>query len=136
MADFPSITLLTLRDNHLSWFLRKLVVVDSIQSTGAEWMLPRLPVAVLDFFLAIMMSDFAMPSLRWRLAAIACFAFILVVSGLLIAQDQPVKTIPSTDVFPSAAPVRAEHLSEAREPGHEGPADSSLRLGIGDLLEF
>src|ERR1700756_1296744 len=100
MADFSSITLLTRRDNHLSWFLRKLVVVDSIQSTAARWMPLTVPTAVLDFFLAIMMSDFAMPSLRWRLAGIASFAFILVVSGLLIAQDQPVKTIPSTDVFP------------------------------------
>src|SRR3989449_8512545 len=83
-----------------------------------------------------MMKDFAMPSLRWRLAVIACFALILAVAGLLIAQDQPVKAMPSTDVFPSAAPVRAEHSPEAREPEHGGPADSSLRLGIGDLLEF
>src|SRR5438874_9783767 len=83
-----------------------------------------------------MMKDFAMPSLRWRLAVIACFALILAVAGLLTAQDQPVKTIPSTDVFPSATPVRAEHSPEAREPEHGGSADSSLRLGIGDLLEF
>src|SRR5947208_4478798 len=82
-----------------------------------------------------MMKDFAMPSLRWRLAVIACFALILAVAGLLIAQDQPVKAIPSTDVFPSAAPVRGEHSSGARELEHEGSADSSLRLGIGDLLE-
>src|SRR5437867_1436661 len=82
-----------------------------------------------------MMQDFAMPSLRWRLAVIACFALILAVAGLLIAQDQPVKAIPSTDVFPSAAPVRGEHSSGARELEHEGSADSSLRLGIGDLLE-
>src|SRR5207237_8136050 len=82
-----------------------------------------------------MMKDFAMPSLRWRLAVIACFALILAVAGLLIAQDQPVQAIPSTDVFPSAAPVRGEHSSGARELEHEGSADPSLRLGIGALLE-
>ncbi len=92
--------------------------------------------AVLDFFLATMMRDFATTSLRWRLRGIACFSFILATAGLMMAQDQPVKTIPSTDVFPSATPVRAEHSPEAREPEHGGSADSSLRLGIGDLLEF
>src|SRR5438477_10893011 len=92
--------------------------------------------AVLDFFLATMMKDFAMPPVRWRLVGIACFSFILATAGLMMAQDQPVKTIPSTDVFPSATPVRAEHSPEAREPEHGGSADSSRRLGIGDLLAF
>src|SRR5437667_1570150 len=83
-----------------------------------------------------MMKDFAMPSLRWRLAVIACFALILAVAGLLIAQDQPVKAIPSTDVFPSAAPVKGQHSRAAQESDHKATADSSLRLGTGDLLEF
>ncbi len=77
-----------------------------------------------------------MPPVRWRLVGIACFAFILAVARLLIAQDQPAQTIPSTDVFPSAIPLRTGHSPEVREPEHGGSADSSLRLGIGDLLEF
>src|SRR2546430_10633332 len=92
--------------------------------------------AVLDFFLATMMRDFATTSLRWRLRGIACFSFILATAGLMMSQDQPVKTIPSTDVFPRATPVRAEHSPEARDPDHGGSADSSLRLGVADLLEF
>src|SRR5439155_21707688 len=91
--------------------------------------------AVLDFFPATMMTDFATTSLRWRLRGIACFSFILATAGLMMAQDQPVKTIPSTDVFPSATPVRAEQSAAAREPEHGGRADASLPLGIGDLLD-
>src|SRR5437016_7251778 len=108
-----------MRDNHLFWLLSKLVVVDSIQATAARWMPLTIQAAVLDFFLATMMRDFATTSLRWRLRGIACFSFILATAGLMMAQDQPVKTIPSTDVFPSATPVRAEHSPEAREPEHE-----------------
>ncbi|PYX07621.1 MAG: polysaccharide export protein [Acidobacteria bacterium] len=75
-----------------------------------------------------MLRDFAMSSSRSGF----CCSFILTTSAFLIAQTQPVQ---SPEVFPSAVPATA-YSSVARQSEHEAVADSTLRLGIGDLLEF
>ena len=69
-----------------------------------------------------------MSSSRWSL----CCSFILTTSVFLIAQTQPIQ---SPEVFPSAVPAPA-YSSAVRPSEHEAVADSTLRLGIGDLLEF
>jgi polysaccharide export outer membrane protein len=83
-----------------------------------------------------MHKAFTLLDLRWKPVVLLFFFLIVMVPGLGIAQDRPAEFGPVPEVFPSALPANSQHPPEAHESDHKATADSSLRLGAGDLLEF
>lgn len=83
-----------------------------------------------------MQKVLTMSRLRWKPVVLVFLFLILMVPGLVIAQDRPAEFVPMPEVFPSAVPTKGQHSRAAQESDHKATADSSLRLGTGDLLEF
>lgn len=85
-----------------------------------------------------------MPSLRWSSSRLLWVLFVFAVLApawlMGVAQDQPSKTTPQSSHPAEEATTPAAEAAESSpaksEAGSDTGSDSSLRLGIGDLIEM
>lgn len=71
---------------------------------------------------------------RWRWLSLLVSMVIIAVCTASLAQDSPQKTSPTSQAQAQAKPAQNRAASTDANPAD--PGDSSIRLGVGDLLEM